>query len=279
MLHASSRVKKLKFQVCTAAAIVAATNLMARAASPEVISLSGLASESNPVESVDPLVSTNINAALLPGQSNLNATAADPGLTYHSPTESSGALSSAPAGSVTNAIVTHATAAVVTAATLTSAAVQPAVTTAGSLGDGTLAYVYSPTTGDVTIKYNGDTRITATALLQITAILANTGNPTLVSGALQSGAFSNSTYNTTTLRGSQTTASIPDAYDLGNILPAGLDQATLLSGLLLQYYTKGGLSPKVAELIYNGVPEPTTLSLIGVGAAGLLARRRKAKKA
>jgi hypothetical protein len=165
--------------------------------------------------------------------------------------------------------------AAIAAAVKAAASVAPAATTLGSLGDGTLGYKYDPTTGDVQIVYNGDTRITTAAPLQIAAILTS-GGTTLVSGALNSNAFSNTTYNSTTLRGSQLSASIPDGYDLGNILSPGLSQQTLLSTLLLQFYPKGSLAAKTAELI--AVPEPTTLSLIGVGAAGLLARRRRKAK-
>jgi hypothetical protein len=51
----------------------------------------------------------------------------------------------------------------------------------------------------------------------------------------------------------------------------------LLSELTLQFQvSNGGFGQKTATLIY-GVPEPTTLGLVGIGAMGLLARRRKAR--
>ena len=71
----------------------------------------------------------------------------------------------------------------------------------------------------------------------------------------------------------QANGSIKDGYDLGNILPANMSLSDALSDLTLQFQIQGGgTKMKAGDIV---VPEPTTLGLIGVGAMGLLARRRR----
>ena len=154
--------------------------------------------------------------------------------------------------------------------------VSPSATTLGSLNDGTMAYVYDPATGDLKIRYNGDTRINAGVSEALQMVNIETANGlTLVAGALNSGSFATTTYTSLTLVGAVLSGSIADGYDLGNILPSGLSTSSLLANLTLKFQTQnGGLSYKIAELIAT-VPEPTTLGLLGMGAMGLLARRRR----
>jgi len=67
--------------------------------------------------------------------------------------------------------------------------------------------------------------------------------------------------------------------DLGNILPLGLTTSQLQSDLSLYFnYDGSGAADPNGVPVGLIVPEPTTLSLLGLGAVGLLARRRRKAK-
>ena len=95
-----------------------------------------------------------------------------------------------------------------------------------------------------------------------------------ITGHLNTSGFATATNTPTLLDCGQTSGAIPDGYDLGMVLPTDLTNQDLISDLTLNWQVQsGGVVLKAGDI----VPEPTTLGLIGVGAMGLLARRRKAK--
>ena len=90
---------------------------------------------------------------------------------------------------------------------------------------------------------------------------------------LNTSGFATATNTNTLLDCGQTAGAIPDGYDLGNVLPLGLTESDVMSDLTLNWQVQsGGVILKAGDVV---VPEPTTLGLIGIGAIGLLARRRK----
>ena len=170
------------------------------------------------------------------------------------------------------------------ASTLTGRSASPA-TAELNPASGTMAFTYDPATGDVHVSYNGFTGFagkqtfnTTTRALSLIDILS-TGGPFVLDAtkltaeaklALSSPTITgNSEINLTAVNGF-----LPDGTDLGRILASGLDPAQLANALTLTFNYTGSrqLSGGVAGLI---VPEPTTLSLLGLGALGLLSRRRR----
>ena len=141
----------------------------------------------------------------------------------------------------------------------------------GVTGDGLFDYIYDPNTGDIKVFYDNDTRITTVKPLQ-RLVLASTGGR-FITGNLNTSGFSGQTDTSNLLDCLQASTQINDGYDLGNVLPQGLDPAAIIQDLTVQFQVKsGGLGVKTADIV---VPEPSSLALIGIGAAGLLARRRK----
>ena len=152
---------------------------------------------------------------------------------------------------------------------------------------GTLAFTYDPATGDVKVNYNGFTGFagkqtfnTTTRALSLIDILSTGGAFALDSTKLTSAA--NAALSSPTITGNTeinltaVNGYLPAGTDLGPILAPGLDLTQLAGALTLTFNYTGSrqLSGGVAGLIPI-TPEPTTLSLIGFGALGLLARRRR----
>jgi len=150
---------------------------------------------------------------------------------------------------------------------------------------GTMAFTYNPATGDVKINYNGFTGFankptfnSGTRLLSLIDIASTGGAFALDSTKLAKAATDalssptitgNTEINLTAVNGY-----LPDGTDIGNILAPNLNAVQLANALTLTFNYTGSrnTSGGVAGLI---VPEPASLSVLGFGALGLLARRRK----
>jgi hypothetical protein len=147
-----------------------------------------------------------------------------------------------------------------------------ATTTIGNLNDGVLDFIYDPSTGDLKVHYDGDSRITAANPLQVIRLKSAGGH--FLPGNFNASGFSNVTTDNSTLNGTILGAgSLPDNYDLGQILATGLGVSDLTSDLTLQWNVSGGgLSLKNGDVV---VPEPAAIGLLGVGALALFARRRR----
>ena len=154
---------------------------------------------------------------------------------------------------------------------LSGRGVTSAVTTIGTLGNGKkLHYVYNPATGDVTVKFDG-----VTGNVQ-EFDLVSSGNLLISANANAIFASGFSTKSTNELDALINSGSYVDGTDLGIILPIGLTNSQLTSDLTLSFSVQGVSSPQGnADLLIVATPEPTTLSLLGLGAMGLLARRRR----
>jgi hypothetical protein len=160
--------------------------------------------------------------------------------------------------------------------TLTTSAAT-AGTTLGSPGDGILDFAYDPTTGDVKVKYDGDSRITAANPLQVIRFKSAGGH--FLPAAFNGSGFSNTTTDNSTLNGTILGAgSLPDGYDLGQILATGLQTSDLISDLTLQWNVSGGgLSLKNGDVTL--VPEPTTAAVLSLVATVTLTARRRRRRA
>ena len=162
-------------------------------------------------------------------------------------------------------------------------------TPAGSVlnpASGTFAFFYDASTGDVKINYNGFAGTAAhpfipgTSTLSVIDITSANGAAfpldvnkltTSITTILPTGAKTPPTH--IVLNSAATPPVIADGTDIGTILPPGLDPVALAADLTLKINFTGSSSLNFTAGIT--APEPTTLSMLGLGALGLMARRRK----
>jgi hypothetical protein len=112
--------------------------------------------------------------------------------------------------------------------------VPSAATSEGEAGDGVLDIVYDPASGTLKISYDGDPRITASQPLQVIR-LNSAGGKFIAANFNQSAFGAGVTANASSLNGTASGSnSVPDSYDLGAVLPTGLQLSDLISDLTLQ---------------------------------------------
>jgi autotransporter-associated beta strand protein len=152
-------------------------------------------------------------------------------------------------------------------------------TTIGVPGDGKPDFEYNPLTGDLKFRTDGGTFTTTGGSASFVSSLTISSASGILLGGGASAAFAGGTGATltSTLLSSALTNSpgFSDGFDIGLVLAPGMSAATLTADLTVKYQSLNGGSLKTADIT---VPEPAGLALLGLGASGLLARRRKAGK-
>jgi len=143
--------------------------------------------------------------------------------------------------------------------------------TPGVVGDGRPDVIYDPSTGDIQINADGVDKINSFSFISNSSKFTGaTPNFPGTSAAITSDFDDEITRSGFTPPFTATTL-----WDLGNVAATGLDFNFLKSDLTIVGNVQGGSSFNY-DLIVSGVPEPTSIGLLGIGAVGLLVRRRRA---
>jgi hypothetical protein len=161
--------------------------------------------------------------------------------------------------------------------TAASTSAVAAATTIGSVGDGKPDFEYDPATGHLRFRTDGGTFTTTGGTASfVSSLTISSTNGILLSGGA-SAAFANGVGATltSTLLSSALTQSpgFGDGFDIGIVLAPGLDAAALTADLTVKYQILNGGSLKNSDVTF--IPEPAGLTLLGLGAAGLMGRRRR----
>jgi hypothetical protein len=159
----------------------------------------------------------------------------------------------------------------IASATKSSSATAAATTT----GDPTM-FDYDPSTGDLRFRANDAIFTTTGGQPSFVSSLVISSASGLLKPAGASLAFANGTGATltSTLLASAMTSSpgFPDGFDIGIVLPAGLTCDILTPDLIVKYQVLNGGGLRTSAIC---TPEPAGLALLGLGAMGLAARRRR----
>jgi hypothetical protein len=151
-----------------------------------------------------------------------------------------------------------------------------AATTIGVTGDGKPDFEYDPATGHLRFRTDGGTFTTTGGSSSfVSSLTISSASGILLSGGASS-PFANgtgATLTSTLLSSALTnTPGFSDNFDIGLVLPIGLDAAILTADLTVKYQSLNGGALKIADITF--VPEPAGVVWMAIGAAGLMRRRR-----